>query len=140
MPCSAAATTTRRHAGSAAEMASVKYWSAISSARSGVRSYASVIRFRNRARMMQPPRQIRAIAPRSMSQPNSALAAAIWSKPWEYATTFDAYSACRTSSTNASGSSSDHSAACAGSTPRAASRCGTDRRTAPGRTSPPRSR
>ena len=48
-----------------------------------MRSYASVIRFRNRARMMQPPRQIRAIAPRSMFQPYSSLAAAIWSKPWE---------------------------------------------------------
>ena len=56
------------------------------------------MRFRKRARMMQPPRQIRAIAPLSMSQPNSSLAAAIWSKPCEYATTLDAYSACRTSS------------------------------------------
>src|SRR5215475_4290914 len=57
------------------------------------------MRFKNRARMMQPPRQIVAIAPRSLSQPYSALAAAIWSKPCAYATTFDAYSALRTSST-----------------------------------------
>ena len=40
--------------------------------------------------MMQPPRQIVAIAPRSMSQPYSALPAVIWSKPCAYATTFDA--------------------------------------------------
>ena len=64
--------------------------------------------------MMQPPRQIRAIAPRSMFQPYSALPAAIWSKPWEYATILEAYSACRTSSMKPSRRRSSNSAACAG--------------------------
>jgi len=40
--------------------------------------------------MMQPPRQMVAIAPRSMSQPYSWLAAVIWSNPWAYATIFEA--------------------------------------------------
>ena len=40
------------------------------------------MRSRKRARMMHPPRQMVAIAPRSMSQPYSALPAPIWSKPW----------------------------------------------------------
>ena len=40
--------------------------------------------------MMQPPRQIVAIAPRSMSQPYSSLPARMWSKPCAYATIFEA--------------------------------------------------
>src|SRR5665647_345836 len=73
--------------------------------------------------MMQPPRQMRAIAPRSMPQPNSALAAAIWSKPWEYATTLEAYSASRTSSMNPSRSATSQVPALPGSK-RPASRWG----------------
>ena len=57
------------------------------------------MRSRNSARMMQPPRQMVAIAPKSMPQPYSSLAARIWWKPWAYATIFDAYRACSTSST-----------------------------------------
>ena len=63
------------------------------------------MRLRNWARMMQPPRQIFEIAPRSMFQSYSAAPARISSKPCEYATIFDAYSARRTSSMNASASS-----------------------------------
>ena len=55
--------------------------------------------------MMQPPRQIFEIAPRSMFQSYSAAPARISSNPCEYATIFDAYSARRTSSMNASASS-----------------------------------
>ncbi len=55
--------------------------------------------------MMQPPRQIFATAPRSMSQSYSFAPAMMRSKPCAYATTFDAYSAARTSSSNVSGTS-----------------------------------
>ena len=47
--------------------------------------------------MMQPPRQIVAIAPGSMSQSYSSLPAWIWWKPCAYATILEAYSACSTS-------------------------------------------
>ena len=48
------------------------------------------MRLRNCARMMQPPRQIVAIAPRSMFQSKFFDASRIMSKPCAYATTFDA--------------------------------------------------
>ncbi len=50
--------------------------------------------------MMQPPRQIVASVPGSTSQPYSSDAARICSNPCAYATTFEAYSASRTASTN----------------------------------------
>src|SRR6187431_731477 len=65
------------------------------------------MRFRNWARMMQPPRQIFDTAPRSIDQLYSAAPARISSKPCEYATIFEAYSARRTSSMNASASSAN---------------------------------
>ena len=40
--------------------------------------------------MMQPPRQMVAIAPRSMFQSYSALPAWIWLKPWAYAMILEA--------------------------------------------------
>ena len=67
------------------------------------------MRLRNWARMMQPPRQIFEIAPRSMFQSYSAAPARISSKPCEYATIFDAYRARRTSSMNASASATRES-------------------------------
>ncbi len=65
-------------------IASVKYGASSSDA--GIStpvptSYASVIRLRNFALMMQPPRQIRATAPTLMSQPYSAAPAKISSRP-----------------------------------------------------------
>ena len=72
--------------------------------------------------MMQPPRQMVAIMPRSMFQPYSALPAAIWSKPWAYATTLDAYSARRTSSVNVSGSAMSSGAVAVPNVSRAAAR------------------
>ena len=72
--------------------------------------------------MMQPPRQIRATAPRSMSQPYSVAPAAISSNPWAYATILDAYSAVRTSSTKASRSLTCHGLSGPGSLPAAAAR------------------
>ena len=69
---------------------SAKYGATSSVGSSGSASYASRIRFRNRARMMQPPRQMVAIAPRSICQPYSSLPAWMWSKPCAYATTFEA--------------------------------------------------
>ncbi len=58
--------------------------------------------------MMHPPRQMVAIAPRSMRQPYSSLPAWMWSKPCAYAMTLDAYSALRTSSMNPARSSTCH--------------------------------
>ena len=53
-------------------------------------AYAARRSVRNRARMMQPPRQMPATTERSMSQPYSGDAAAICSKPCAYATIFEA--------------------------------------------------
>ena len=47
----------------------------------GIRVVPVADAIRKRARMMQPPRQIVAIAPRSMPHPYSSLPAAIWSNP-----------------------------------------------------------
>src|SRR6188508_623593 len=80
------------------------------------------MRLRNWARMMQPPRQIFEIAPRSMFQSYSAAPARISSNPCEYATIFDAYRARRTSSMNASASSTVSPSTGPGSSPETA-RC-----------------
>ena len=71
--------------------------------------------------MMQPPRQILAMFPRWMSQSYSSAPAMIASKPCAYATTFDAYSAARTSSSKPS--PAVPSSGRVSTTPRTASRC-----------------
>mmetsp|Transcript_473 Transcript_473/g.1942 ORF Transcript_473/g.1942 Transcript_473/m.1942 type:complete len:422 (-) Transcript_473:421-1686(-) len=64
-------------------------------------SYACLMRSRKRARMMHPPFQMRAISPRSRSQPCSTDLARIRFMPCAYEQILEAYSAARTSSTSA---------------------------------------
>ena len=68
MPCVTPSATISRHAAWLRLSKSVKNGSSIRLVRSGSRWYASVMRFKKRARMMQPPRHILAMPPRSRSQ------------------------------------------------------------------------
>ena len=81
MPDSAAAETMRRHAASPSATALAKYGSTSRVGIDGSLAYASTIRFRNCARMMQPPRQIVAMAPLSMVQSYCLAPAMMMSKP-----------------------------------------------------------
>ena len=75
MPSWVAVATTRRQLSMPASTALRKYGAAISVARSGSSSNASLMRLRNLARMMQPPRQIVARSPGVTPQSYSALPA-----------------------------------------------------------------
>ncbi len=90
MPAVAASETTARQASCARAITSTKNGAVTRATRPGSSAYASVIRLRNRARMMQPPRQILAMSPFLMSQSYCAAPATIASKPCEYAMTFEA--------------------------------------------------
>ena len=81
MPSAVAVETTRRQLSIADSTALRKYGAVISVGRSGSSSKASLIRLRNFARMMQPPRQMVARSPGVMPQSYSALPAWIWLKP-----------------------------------------------------------
>src|SRR6202012_2677526 len=100
MPSWVAVTTTRRQLSMAASIALRKYGATISVGRSASESNASLIRLRNLARMMQPPRQMVAMSPGGMPQSYSALPAWVWLTPWAEAMTFEAYSALLTSAMN----------------------------------------
>ena len=77
----AAWATTLRQDFSAFSMAFLKYGANSSDTLASPDSNASEMRLRNFARMMQPPRQMRATAARSMSQPYSLAAVVISLKP-----------------------------------------------------------
>ena len=81
-PAWAATPTTSRQASTPSLTASAKYGVVNSVVRSGSSAKASRMRSRNWARMMQPPRQIVAIMPRSTPHPYSSEPATIWSNPW----------------------------------------------------------
>ena len=64
-------------------MTSTKNGAVTRATRHGFSAYASVIRLRKRARMMQPPRQILATSPLSICQSWSIAPCTIASKPCE---------------------------------------------------------
>mmetsp|Transcript_37825 Transcript_37825/g.60653 ORF Transcript_37825/g.60653 Transcript_37825/m.60653 type:complete len:262 (+) Transcript_37825:394-1179(+) len=100
IPASTAATSTRRQLSLRATSSEANSASTKREGRSASRSYACLMRSRKRARMMQPPFQMRAISPRSRSQPCSTDLARMRFMPCAYEQILDAYSAARTSSTN----------------------------------------